>query len=665
MQTGNPYPLGAHWDGKGINFAVFSQHATAIEICFFDDAGASEIARFTLPVYSPSKGVWHGYLPVSHSVSRPHVLYGLRAHGVYAPEQGHRFDSDKILLDPYAREVVPVGAYFLGCIVENDHDFAWEEDRPPAIPIAKTVLYELHLKGFSQSNPAIPATLRGTYAGLAHPASLHHLKKLGVTALSLLPVHYSVDEDRLVRMGLSNYWGYNTLAFFAPSARLAAGNAPRDEFRAMVKAIHAQGMEVILDVVFNHTAETDEKGATLSFRGLDNASYYRLQENNKTYYENHAGCGNTLDIRQPCVLQLVMDSLRYWVSVMHVDGFRFDLATVLGRANPHHGGFDNRSAFFTAIAQDPILSRVKLIVEPWDIGAGGYQVGNFPAGWLEWNDNFRDTVRRYWLHQGQRGALAMRLCGSSDRFHPPRLPCESVNYIVSHDGFTLHDLVSYQERHNHANGESNRDGHGDNISTNFGVEGETDDFKINRLRARMKRALLATNLLAQGTPMLCAGDELGHTQNGNNNPYCQDNATTWIDWTQADHHLIAFTAHVLHLRKHYQPLGNQWLTEQDVIWFLPNGNPLQASDWNRLHDGINGNHGTLGCWIRNASTPLLLLFNPEAADCHFTLPAGGWSVLLDTRYDEGQAPAGVLDNARMESLYTLHGYSLALLRCLD
>lgn len=654
MQAGNPWPLGAYWDGKGINFAVYSQHATAMEVCFFDDTGTSETAHFTLPVYSPSKGVWHGYLPASHPVSHPRAVYGLRAHGVFVPEQGHRFNPKKILLDPYAREIVidsgnMASHSFRARVVEGDNDFHWEDDCPPAIPLTQTILYELHVKGFSQSNPAIPPALRGTYAGLAHPASLQHLKNLGVTSLCLLPVHFAVDEERLVRLGLSNYWSYNTLGFFAPSTRLAAGLSPRDEFRSMVKAVHAQGMEVILDVVFNHTAETDENGPTLSFRGLDNASYYRLRSDNRALYENYTGCGNTLDIRQPCVLQLVMDSLRYWVSVMHVDGFRFDLATVLGRGDY---GFEAKSAFFTAIAQDPILSRIKLIAEPWDIGASGYQVGNFPAGWLEWNDSFRDTMRSYWLHHGSRGTLAMRLCGSSDVFHHPRQPIESVNYVVSHDGFTLHDLVTYKERHNHANGENNQDGHHHNLSHNFGVEGETDDLTVNRMRMLIKRALIATNLLAQGTPMLCGGDELGHTQHGNNNPYCQDNPTTWINWSRADHGLIAFTAHVLRLRQQYAPLGHAWLTERDITWFLPNGRAPQASDWNHPNDGA------LGCRIAHARASLVLLFNPASDYCYFALASGAWNVLLDTRYDEGLVPAG---NSPVQSGYVLHGYSLALL----
>ena len=692
LHPGKHWPLGATWDGKGINFAVFSAHATQIDLCLFDASGAVEIAR--LPLAAHTQGVWHGYLPAAaHPAIQPGLLYGLRAHGAWEPERGHRFNPHKLLLDPYAREVVGDFAWdrvhfgFLqdaptqidthdnassalkARVLAKDGDFDWGSDHPPHVPLVDTVLYELHVKGFSQLNPAVPAALQGTYAGLAHPASLTHLKNLGVTTLSLLPVHYALDEERLVHMGLSNYWGYNTLAFFAPSGELASGadgHSPRDEFRAMVKAIHAQGLEVVLDVVFNHTAETDEHGPHLSFRGLDNASYYRLQDGNRAHYENHSGCGNTLDIRQPRVLQLVMDSLRYWVDSMHVDGFRFDLAPVLSRGDH---GFEPGGAFFKAVAQDPVLSRVKLIAEPWDIGPGGYQVGGFPPGWMEWNDRFRDTMRSYWLRSGHppksRGDFALRLCGSSDLYQHRQLrqrpPGESVNYVVSHDGFTLHDLVSYQERHNHANGENNADGHGDNLSTNCGTEGATADAAINSLRGRMKRALIATTLLAQGTPMLCAGDELGHTQNGNNNPYCQDNATTWIDWAQADRDLIVFTAHVVYLRKQFHPLAETWYSGlpnnsglPDIAWLNRNGRPMQPSDWNDTQDN------SLACLIHQTggnTNPLLLLVNPQDTGIEFALPAGAWRVLLDTA-----SPTGTVSQANYPSLtHWVQGHSVVLL----
>ncbi len=660
LQAGHPWPLGAHWDGQGINFAVFSAHAEAMELCLFDESGTTETVRFQLLAHT--NDVWHGYLPNA----RPGLIYGLRAHGPWRPERGQRFNAAKLLLDPYAHEVVgqfewrdehfafdrqhPLQAdgrdnAALALKARVVHDaFDWQDDRAPHTPLASTVLYELHVKGFSKLNQAIPEALRGTYAGLGHDASIAHLKRLGITAVSLLPVHFSLSEERLIKLGLSNYWGYNTLAFFCADSRLATqapGVSPRDEFRAMVQALHRAGIEVLLDVVFNHTAESDESGPNLSFRGLDNASYYRLPSNLRSHYENHSGCGNTLDIRQPRVLQLVLDSLRYWVSEMHVDGFRFDLAPVLGRSDH---GFSREGAFFTALAQDPVLSRVKMIAEPWDVGPGGYQLGEFPRGWLEWNDHFRDAMRSFWVHADRPantlGDFALRLCGSSDLFQTrQRAPAESVNYCVSHDGFTLLDLVSYNQRHNQANGENNRDGHGHNLSFNGGVEGPSDNPQINALRGQLQRALLATTLLAQGTPMLCAGDELGHTQRGNNNPYCQDNAITWIDWAQADADLIDFTSRLLTLRRQLQPLGPRWydglsdpLGVHDLAWLQADGTPLQGEAW---RDPV---HHVLGCLIGRpggTQTPLLLLVNGEHADSSFMLPAGVWQALLDTSHPRG------------------------------
>ena len=654
LEPGLPWPLGATWDGKGVNFAVFSAHADALELCLFDPSGQVERARFALP--SRTSDVWHGYLPDA----LPGLVYGLRAHGQWDPQHGYRFNSHKLLLDPYAREVVgrfqwrdehfdfnrqqPLqidtrdnAAWALKARVVEE-DFDWEDDQPPLVPHQDTVLYELHIKGYSRTNPLLPPRLRGTYDGLAHPASLTHLQQLGVTSLSLLPVHYALSEERLVQSGLTNYWGYNTLAFFAVNPALASGangGSARDEFRVMVKAIHAHGMELLLDVVFNHTAESDETGPSLSFRGLDNASYYRLRSDSSALYENHAGCGNTLDIRQPRVLQLVMDSLRYWVSVMHVDGFRFDLAPVLGRGDH---GFERGGAFFTAIAQDPLLSRVKMIAEPWDTGPGGYQVGGFPMGWMEWNDRFRDVMRSFWVrnqvHAHHRGDFAMRLCGSSDLYQRrQRPPAESVNYIVSHDGFTLRDLVSYDERHNLANGELNRDGPVDNLSSNCGQEGPSSDPQINALRSRLQRVLLASTLLAQGTPMLCAGDELGHTQDGNNNPYCQDNDTTWIQWSHVDEDLVTFTRWVLSLRRQILPFRNQWYTGDadahgvpDLAWLQRNGLPLEGQDWSHPTEGI------LGCLIGHpgrATAPVVMLVNPSNHDGSFLLPPGQWQAVLD------------------------------------
>ena len=688
LETGKPWPLGAHWDGKGVNFAVFSAHAQSIELCLFDASGTQEMARYPLPCHTSD--VWHGYLP--HAAAG--LVYGLRAHGTWRPERGYRFNAAKLLLDPYAREVVGTfdwrNEHFghdLSLPIHPDTrdnaDFAfkarlphegfdWEQDKLLQHPLASTVIYEVHVKGFSQQNLLVPEALRGTYAGLAHAASIKHLQRLGVTSVSLLPVHLAVDEERLSKLGLHNYWAYNTLGFFCADPRLASqstGLTPRDEFRTMVKALHNAGIEVLLDVVFNHTAESDETGPTLSFRGLDNASYYRLPTESLSHYENYSGCGNTLDIRQPRVLQLVLDSLRYWVNDMHVDGFRFDLAPVLGRGDH---GFSRDGAFFTAVAQDPVLSRVKMIAEPWDIGSGGYQSGGFPRGWLEWNDHFRDAMRSFWIHgapsnashaRNTRGDFALRLCGSSDIYQPRnRAPAESVNYVVSHDGFTLLDLLSYNQRHNLANGENNRDGHGHNLNFNCGVEGATDDLEVNALRSRLQRALLATTLLAQGTPMLCAGDELGHTQQGNNNPYCQDNVTTWIDWAAADDDLIAFTARVLALRRQLLPLGNHWYSGivnaaglHDLAWLQSDGTPLQGDDWQDTTSQV------MGCLIGEPGlsiTPVLILINAEHVDHSFTLPKGNWQALLDTTQ-----PCGKISwSSQGEHAYPLAAHSLALLQ---
>lgn len=683
LQAGEPWPLGAHWDGQGVNFAVFSAHAQRIDLCLFDASGAQEIARYTLP--SHTSDVWHGYL--QHAA--PGLVYGLRAHGTWRPERGYRFNASKLLLDPYAKEIVGAfewrdehfghdrqlplhpdtrdnAAFALKARLPND-DFDWEQDQLLHRPLASTVIYEVHIKGFSKRNPLIPETLRGTYAGLGHHVSIEHLKRLGVTAVSLLPVHFAVDEERLTKLGLHNYWGYNTLGFFCADPRLASnstGLSPRDEFRTMVKALHSAGLEVLLDVVFNHTAESDETGPTLSFRGLDNASYYRLPPESLSHYDNYSGCGNTLDIRQLRVLQLILDSLRYWVNDMHVDGFRFDLAPVLGRGDH---GFSREGAFFTAVAQDPVLSRVKMIAEPWDIGSGGYQVGGFPRGWLEWNDHFRDTMRSFWLHKKHhaRGNFALRLCGSSDLYQPRnRAPAESVNYVVSHDGFTLCDLLSYNQRHNLANGENNRDGHGHNLSFNCGVEGATHDAKVNARRSRLQRALLATTLLAQGTPMLCAGDELGHSQKGNNNPYCQDNATTWIDWAAPDDDLIAFTAHVLALRRQLLPLGNHWYSGivnaaglHDLAWLNHDGSSLQGDDWQ------DPNCQVMGCLIGEPSLsakPLLLLINAEHVNHLFNLPIGNWKALLESTHPRGETNW----SSQGEHAYPLAAHSLVLLQAI-
>jgi glycogen debranching enzyme len=651
LSAGRPWPLGASVDALGVNFAVFSAHATAMELCLYSDDGSTEMARLPLPARSGD--VWHGHLRGAAAG----LVYGLRAHGPWLPQHGHRFNPRKLLLDPYARETVGAlewsqalldpdadnGATALKARVVHDR-FDWQGDAPPATPWEDSVIYELHVRGFSKRHPGVPEAHRGTYAGLASDAALSHLQRLGITAVNLLPVHHFIDEERLARMGLRNHWGYNSLGFFCPEPRYANessdGRAVRDEFRQMVRRLHAAGIEVILDVVYNHTAETDEFGPTLSWRGLDNASYYRLVHGHEQHYVNDTGCGNTLDLSHPRVLQMVADSLRYWVQEMHVDGFRFDLATVLGRTRH---GFERHAAFFACLAQDPVLASVKLIAEPWDIGPGGYQLGHFPPGWVEWNDRYRDTMRAWWLGADcTRGEFARRLCASSDLFDKRgRAPSASLNYIVSHDGFTLRDLVSYDLRHNQANGEDNRDGHGHNLSWNCGVEGPTDDPRVLALRARLQRALLATLLLSQGTPMLAAGDELSHSQGGNNNPYCQDNATTWIDWSVADDALTDFCARLIALRHHLQPLPDVWQGETNLRWQLPDGHPPGHADWN--------DHAQRGIGVRidrpgRSSQPLLLLFNPGDHERMFRLPPGNWQTLLDS---STEAPAAAKDTCAM------------------
>ncbi len=657
LQSGHPWPLGAHWDGSGVNFAVFSAHAQSIDLCLFDAGGARELSRTPLPGHTHD--VFHGYLPDAG----PGLVYGLRAHGSWRPERGHRFNAHKLLLDPYARDIVGKfawrdehfgadqkhsghmdmrdnAAHALKARVVADN-FDWQGDRHLHTPLSETVLYEAHVKGYTKRHPGVPEALRGTFAGMASGAAIEHLQNLGVTAVSLLPVQRHLDEHRLRKMGLVNYWGYNTIGFFCPDHGLGSGAEGlnlRDEFRTMVRRLHAAGIEVILDVVYNHTAEADEHGPHISFRGLDNLSYYRLPHEARAHYVNDTGCGNTVNVQHPRVMQMVLDSLRYWAGEMHVDGFRFDLAPVLGRTDT---GFTRQAGFFAALAQDPLLSRLKMIAEPWDIGPGGYQLGAFPAGRLEWNDRFRDDLRAFWVEaDSTRGEFALRLCGSSDVFQPRgRLPAESVNYVVSHDGFTLKDLVSYAQRHNQANGEHNRDGHGHNHNANCGVEGPTDDPAVNLQRGRLQRALLACALLSQGTPMLAAGDEFGHSQQGNNNPYCQDNETTWLDWSRADDDLLAYTRRVLSIRRQTLPLGTRWydgLSDhrglQDLAWLRADGTELQGEEWRVL-----GSH-VLGCLIGKpgrAAAPMLLLVNGETSDTRFMLPGGVWRVLLDSSHPRG------------------------------
>src|SRR4051794_17816406 len=574
LSAGSPYPLGATWDGLGTNFAVFSAHAERIDLCLFDPSGKRQIQTFGLPERTDE--VWHGYLPNA----RAGLLYGYRAYGPYDPQNGHRFNHYKLLLDPYARRIAgdlrwsdalfgyrvnspradlsfdrrdsAAGMYKA---VVTDESFNWADDQPPNIPWSDTIIYEVHLRGLSMLREDLRPHERGTFAALAEPDFIEHIRRLGVTALELLPIHAFVQDRHLLQKGLSNYWGYNTIGFFAIEPRyLSEGTA--NEMRVAVRRLHAAGIEVILDVVYNHTAEGSEAGPTLSFRGLDNASYYRLVPDNRRRCINDTGTGNTVNLSNARVLQMVMDSLRYWVTQFHVDGFRFDLGVTLGR-EPH--GFDPGAGFFDALRQDPILSRVKLISEPWDIGPGGYQLGHHPPGFAEWNDRFRDTVRRFWRGDaGQRSDLAARIAGSSDLFdRRSRRPWASVNFISSHDGYTLADVVSYIARHNEANGEDNRDGHGENYSANWGVEGPSDDPVILDTRRRIARAMLATVFFAHGTPMLLGGDEFGRTQQGNNNAYCQDNEMSWFDWKLAESSegraLIAYVARLVELR-HQHPV---------------------------------------------------------------------------------------------------------------
>jgi glycogen operon protein len=600
---GRPSPLGATWDGQGVNFAIFSEHATRVELCLFDSpAAASEAVRILLP--EQTAHVWHGYLP-DVGVGQ---VYGYRVHGPFAPDQGHRFNARKLLLDPYAktiaralvshdgvhgeeagqRDVDSAAVAPLASVLASSFD--WEGDRQLRIPWRDTIVYEVHVRGFTRRHPGVPEAQRGTFAGLASPAALEHLQALGVTAVELLPVHFPIDERFLTERGRSNYWGYNTLGFFAPNPRYAASGAAGavDEFKSMVRSLHAAGIEVILDVVYNHTAEGDQRGPTLSFRGIDNAAYYRLADDRR-HYVDFTGCGNSLNVAHPRVLQLIMDSLRYWVLEMHVDGFRFDLASALARELLE---VDRLGSFFDIIQQDPVLSEVKLIAEPWDLGPGGYQVGNFPVLWTEWNGKYRDTVRRFWKGDGGLlGELASRLAGSSDLYqHTGRSPHASLNFITAHDGFTARDLVSYERKHNEANGEQNRDGSDHNDSWNCGWEGETQDEGIRRLRAQQQRNLLGTLLLSQGVPMLLAGDELGHTQQGNNNAYCQDSPIAWLDWELSEEQraLLKFVRELIHLRKSEpvfrrrrffqgRPIHGSEL--KDLYWVRPDGLEMSHGDW--------------------------------------------------------------------------------------
>ena len=679
-RPGTPYPLGATWDGSGVNFALFSEHATGADLCLFDGKdGSQEIAR--LPMPEQTDQVWHMYL----AEARPGQRYGYRVHGPSDPANGHRFNSAKLLLDPYAKAIDgtlrwddTLFGYTIGhphadlsrddrdsaaslpkCVV-IDPAFTWGEDRPLRIPWNETIIYEMHVKGFTARHPDVPKALRGTYAGLACPAVIEYLRSLGITAVELLPTHQFVADKHLVDRGLTNYWGYNSIGFFAPDVRYASGGGLGEqvsEFKTVVKTLHQAGIEVILDVVYNHTGEGTHLGPTLCFRGVDNASYYRLVPEDRHSYMDYTGCGNTLNMTHPRTLQLIMDSLRYWILEMHVDGFRFDLASALAR---ELHDVDRLGAFFDIIHQDPVISQVKLIAEPWDLGEGGYQVGNFPVLWAEWNGQYRDTVRAYWKGgEGQAGPLGYRLTGSSDLYGKGgRRPYASINFVTAHDGFTLHDLVSHNEKHNEPNGEENRDGHDHNLSWNCGTEGPTDDPAILALRQRQQRNFLATLLLSQGVPMLCGGDEIGRTQQGNNNAYCQDNEVSWFDWKldKRRRDLLGFTRFLIELRRRHPVLRRrqffygrriQGSEVKDVAWFRPDGKEMTEEDWTnpqtrclglRLAGDAMEEVDAQGSLI--VDDTLLILLNAYHEPLSFTLPAHRpgvkWELVLDSRAPEGR-----------------------------
>ena len=699
---GHPYPLGATWDGGGTNFSLFTEHADAVDLCLFDDDGAETRIRMT----QRRALNWHCYLPGIG----PGQRYGYRVHGPYDPRSGHRFNPHKLLIDPYAKSIegvvdwdaanvlpyVPNGGGEDDDLELDDEDdaiampkgividdaFFWEGDRPPRIPFADTVIYETHVRGLTQTMQAVREDLRGTYAGLASDAAVGYLKELGVTAVELLPIHHICDESFLPERGLSNYWGYSTIGYLAPHSEYAAtgrrGEQVR-EFKGMVKALHRAGIEVILDVVYNHTAEGNHLGPMLSFKGVDNASYYRLMPDDPRHYMDFTGTGNSLNPLHPSVLRLIMDSLRYFVVDCHVDGFRFDLASALAR---EFFDVDRLSSFFDIIQQDPVLSQVKLIAEPWDVGPGGYQVGNFPVLWSEWNGIYRDTMRDFWRGHASRGDFASRLSGSSDLYQSDgRDPFASINFITAHDGFTLRDLVSYNEKHNEANGEGGRDGTDDNRSWNCGAEGPTDDAQVCALRARQQRNFLATLLLSQGTPMLLGGDELGRTQNGNNNAWCQDNPTSWYDWDLDDdaQALLAFTKRLIRLRRDHAVFRRERFLEGAVVgdddvlpdawWFRPDGHRMTAKEWNEGEPALglflNGEaipnlsqHGE-----RIVDSSFVLLFNASADDVTFTLPSAAmgprWTLEITTA-DPGTEPGAQTFDARAE--VTLAHRSVLVLR---
>jgi glycogen operon protein len=692
MSEGLPHPLGATWDGLGVNFALFSANATKVELCLFDSQGETELERFELPEYTDE--VFHGYV---HD-ARPGTVYAYRVHGPYAPEEGHRFNPNKLLLDPYARAHVgelkwdpAVFGYAVGdeqadvsfsdldsakfmpkCRVV-DPAFTWGRAAKPLVSWSDTIFYETHVRGFTKLNPLVPEEMRGTFAGFGQQEIVDYIKSLGVTSVELLPIHTFVNDDYLQHKGLVNYWGYNTIGFFAPDPRYAMSPGfAHAEFKQMVARLHEAGLEVILDVVYNHTAEGNEMGPTLSFKGIDNASYYRLLDD-KRYYINDTGTGNTVNLSHPRVIQMVTDSLRYWVQEMHVDGFRFDLGTILAR-EPH--GFDEQSGFLKACGQDPVLNGVKLIAEPWDCGPGGYQVGGFPPGWGEWNDRFRDTTRAFWKGDVAAAEMAERLCASANTFNRRgRKPWATVNFVTAHDGFTLNDVVAYSEKHNEANGEDNRDGTDNNHSWNHGVEGPTDDAAILDLRHRQMRNMMATLLLSQGTPMLLAGDELARSQQGNNNAYCQDSEISWLHWDLPEHGetMLRFVRKLTALRHQYPILRrgrfmtgdmNEELQVRDVTWINASGEQMTSEAWG---DGnmrcfgmlMDGRAQETGIRRRGRAATLLFVLNSYHDVVRFTLPdctdGRHWKLLFDTNTP---------DNAREEPFDIGDVYDVTARSCL-
>lgn len=694
---GRPFPLGATWDGEGVNFALFSEHAERVELCLFDARGRAEVER--IDVREQTEHVWHCYLPEA----RPGLLYGYRVYGPYTPHAGHRFNPNKLLLDPYSKAFVGrinwSDAHFgyrvghargdlsfdrrnnAACMPKCqviDPAFSWGDDRPPNTPWHETVIYEAHVRGLTQLHPEVPEALRGKYAALTCAPVIAHLKRLGVTAVEVMPVHTFVDDRFLVQKGLRNYWGYNSIGYFAPESQYSMSQPDR-EFKTMVKTLHSAGIEVILDVVYNHTAEGNHAGPTLCFRGIDNAAYYRLIAADRRYYMDYTGCGNTLNMQHPRVLQLIMDSLRYWITEMHVDGFRFDLASALAR---ELHAVDRLGAFFDIIHQDPIISRAKLIAEPWDLGEGGYQVGQFPAGWTEWNGKYRDVIRAFWKGDGGLiGEVASRLSGSSDLYgHSGRRPHASINFVAAHDGFTLHDLVSYNHKHNDANGEDNRDGDNHNLSWNCGVEGPSDDAEIKALRARQVRNLFATLCLSQGVPMLSGGDEIGRTQQGNNNAYCQDSPLSWTDWTldEERNQLFEFVCELTRLRAAHPVFRRRNFFRgratpdgevHDIRWLDPSGTEMTEAQW---HQGFAR---CLGVYLSGSAlderdarglpvtdNDFLMLFNAHHEPRIFKLPAhpaaAQWTLRIDTHLATGK-PA-LEKTLTPGALLTLEGRSLML-----